>query len=118
MTAQARVEDSISDVRDMIQHRLGMDGPWETEWVEEVQGLLERDAGWGWNGFWSTIRRNILVSAHVPLAQRTSGLVGDRKITDGRIRRLLKSCRRVRYFGTSKCEALSSGTRCCPSGTY
>ena len=65
--AQKRVEDSIADVKDMIVSRLGTDSPananvkdWEREWVGEVQGLLERDAGWGWRGFWETVRRNIV----------------------------------------------------------
>jgi hypothetical protein len=29
------------------------------EWIEEVQGLLERDAGWGWRGFWDCVRGNL-----------------------------------------------------------
>jgi len=56
------VEESIADVKEMIQQRLGMDGPWQREWADEVQGLLERDAGWGWYGFWTTVKRNVLVS--------------------------------------------------------
>ena len=32
------------------------------EWVQEVQGLLERDAGWGWQGFWEMILRNLQVN--------------------------------------------------------
>ncbi|ORX38180.1 hypothetical protein BD324DRAFT_619872 [Kockovaella imperatae] len=56
--SQQRVEESISDVKEMIQQRLGKNGPWEEEWVEEVQGLLERDAGWGWSGFWDMIWAN------------------------------------------------------------
>jgi len=64
----------------MIQQRLGMDGLWETEWVEEVQGLLERDAGWGWNGFWSTIRRNVLVSAHVQSTQQATSSFGTERL--------------------------------------
>ncbi|WVF67688.1 hypothetical protein IAT40_002447 [Kwoniella sp. CBS 6097] len=58
--SQKRVEESIADVKDMIIERLGSEGhEWEGEWVEEVQGLLERDAGWGWRGFWETIAKNI-----------------------------------------------------------
>ncbi|WVR09309.1 hypothetical protein IAU60_006374 [Kwoniella sp. DSM 27419] len=59
-TGQARVEDSIDDVREMIIERLGTeDDVWEREWTDEVQGLLERDAGWGWRGFWEAIRDNL-----------------------------------------------------------
>jgi hypothetical protein len=61
---QKRVEGSISDVKLMIQERLGT-GPgstWEKEWSEEVQGLLARDAGWGWSGFWDMVERNVIVS--------------------------------------------------------
>jgi hypothetical protein len=56
------VEESISDVKEMIQQRLGLEGPWEKEWADEVQGLLERDAGWGWQGFWMTVKKNVMVS--------------------------------------------------------
>ena len=65
INAQHRVEKSIDDVKEMIQSRLGMDGPWEEEWVEEVQGLLERDAGWGWKGFWEMLQRNVEVSGEM-----------------------------------------------------
>ncbi|WWC63674.1 uncharacterized protein I303_106279 [Kwoniella dejecticola CBS 10117] len=59
-TAQERVEEAISDVKDMIIDRLGSGGDaWEKEWIEEVQGLLERDAGWGWKGFWETVRKKV-----------------------------------------------------------
>ncbi|WVQ79765.1 hypothetical protein IAT38_001865 [Cryptococcus sp. DSM 104549] len=64
-TAQLRVEESIADVREMIIDRLGKEGAWEEEWVREVQGLLEMDAGWGWGGFWGTVRKN-LVSPPAP----------------------------------------------------
>ncbi|OCF75654.1 hypothetical protein I204_02946 [Kwoniella mangroviensis CBS 8886] len=58
-TSQERVEESISDVKDMIIQRLGSEGDvWEKEWVEEVQSLLERDAGWNWKGFWQTVAKN------------------------------------------------------------
>ena len=57
------MEDSIQDVKEMIIERLGSDNPgWQKEWVEEVQGLLERDAGWGWRGFWECVERNLEVS--------------------------------------------------------
>jgi hypothetical protein len=42
----------------MIISRLGPD-EWRKEWIEEVQGLLERDAGWGWRGFWKCVRMNL-----------------------------------------------------------
>ena len=46
----------------MIIQRLGASGTeWEAEWSEEVQGLLERDAGWGWKGFWKMIQDNLSV---------------------------------------------------------
>jgi hypothetical protein len=59
--SQNRVEESIQDVKEMIIERLGLNGGWEEEWVEEVQGLLERDAGWGWRGFWDCVQRNLAV---------------------------------------------------------
>jgi len=60
--AQARVAESIADVKEMIRDRVGVDGPWEVEWAEEVQKLLEMDAGWGWKGFWETVLANLRVS--------------------------------------------------------
>ncbi|OCF35815.1 hypothetical protein I316_02308 [Kwoniella heveanensis BCC8398] len=58
--SQQRVEEAIADVKEMIIERLGSESDaWEREWVDEVQGLLERDAGWGWGGFWETIERNV-----------------------------------------------------------
>ena len=62
LDSQLRVEESIADVKDMIQQRVGLQGPWEEEWVEEVQGLLERDSGWGWRGFWQMVLRNVKAS--------------------------------------------------------
>ncbi|WWC93230.1 hypothetical protein V866_000063 [Kwoniella sp. B9012] len=59
--SQDRVEESISDVKAMIIQRLGSEGDaWEKEWVEEVQSLLERDAGWNWKGFWQTVAKNVI----------------------------------------------------------
>jgi hypothetical protein len=67
--AQKAVEESIADVKQMIQFRLGTDPgiesdvpDWEVEWVHEVQTLLEMDAGWGWKGFWECVRYNVIVS--------------------------------------------------------
>lgn len=34
---------------------------WKREWAAEVDGLLARDAGWGWSGFWACVRDNLLV---------------------------------------------------------
>lgn len=67
VAAQHRVEESIADILPMIKQRLGEGGPWREEWVEEVQALLERDAGWGWRGFWKTVRRNVKVSGSLIL---------------------------------------------------
>jgi hypothetical protein len=66
--SQARCTAAIPDVRDAIRQRLGdvllPDGTaaWEREWAEEVDGLLARDAGWGWGGFWACVRTNLEVS--------------------------------------------------------
>lgn len=67
--SQQQVEDSLADVKGMIQQRLGAhpDSGWEEEWVEEVQKVLEMDAGWGWKGFWETVRMNLLVRVSVDL---------------------------------------------------
>lgn len=55
-----------------------MDGPWQLEWAEEVQSLLERDAGWGWKGFWETVSRNVKVSSICLGAQVVSEVLMDR----------------------------------------
>lgn len=56
------MEDSIADVKDMIIERLGAkDDQWEKEWLQEVQNLLQMDAGWDWRGFWETIMKNLKV---------------------------------------------------------
>jgi hypothetical protein len=41
---------------------------WEFEWMDEVQKLLEMDAGWGWRGFWECVKDNINVSSAIPPA--------------------------------------------------
>jgi hypothetical protein len=64
-----RCAESIADVLPDIKARLGdavlEDGTrgWEAEWAAEVDGLLARDAGWGWEGFWGCVRDNLEVSA-------------------------------------------------------
>ncbi|WVQ72679.1 hypothetical protein IAR50_002239 [Cryptococcus sp. DSM 104548] len=64
--SQTRVEESILDVKEMIIDRLGQsDGSWEKEWFEEVQNLLEMDAGWNWKGFWATVKKNLELSSSV-----------------------------------------------------
>ncbi|CAK9784586.1 Clavaminate synthase-like protein [Cutaneotrichosporon oleaginosum] len=60
-----RCAEGIADVMSDIKTRLGdavlPDGrkAWEAEWAEEVDGLLARDAGWGWKGFWACVRNNL-----------------------------------------------------------
>ena len=42
--------------------RVGQAGAdWEAEWIEVVQGLLKRDAGWDWTDFWTCIKDNLTV---------------------------------------------------------
>lgn len=66
--AHARVAASIEDVQADIRTRLGdtrlADGTpaWEAEYAAEVEALLARDAGWGWEGFWACILANMEVS--------------------------------------------------------
>ncbi|BEI89300.1 uncharacterized protein CcaverHIS019_0206620 [Cutaneotrichosporon cavernicola] len=61
-----RCAASIADVLPDIKARLGNtmlpDGTraWEAEWAEEVDGLLARDAGWGWEGFWMCVRDDLV----------------------------------------------------------
>lgn len=63
------MEDSIADVKDMIIARLGAkDDQWEKEWFQEVQNLLQMDAGWGWRGFWETIMKNLKVGSECQIS--------------------------------------------------
>ncbi|KGB76206.2 hypothetical protein CNBG_2044 [Cryptococcus deuterogattii R265] len=77
--SQDRVEDSIADVKDMIIERLGTKGDqWEKEWFQEVQNLLQMDAGWGWRGFWETIMKNLKCppSVNAPIVSRRDEWIG------------------------------------------
>ncbi len=49
---------------------------WEVEWVEQVQSLLEMDAGWNFRGFWDMMLYNLRVSVIRPL------LVDETKVID------------------------------------
>lgn len=84
LISQTKVEESIADILPMLKQRLGegrrtvsardtsaIDGEeepeegvleWEAEWVEEVQKVLEMDAGWGLAGFWDMVLFNLEVS--------------------------------------------------------
>ncbi|KAL1413343.1 hypothetical protein Q8F55_001102 [Vanrija albida] len=66
--SEARCAAAIDDVRDDIKKRLGTATvevagetlpAWEAEWASEVDGLLARDAGWGWVGFWTCVLENV-----------------------------------------------------------
>jgi hypothetical protein len=74
LQSQARVEDAIDDVKIMLRdHAAKQSGTgvgavnnnvreWEVEWLEQVQKLLEMDAGWGLRGFWAMVAYNLQVS--------------------------------------------------------
>jgi hypothetical protein len=96
-----RVEDAISDVKELLQEQAfktarAVDAKstkeplsWEKEWFEQVQSLLEMDAGWGLRGFWSMVLYNLRVcfhSAHVWI------LVADSHTSSARIRRQIHFC--------------------------
>lgn len=78
---QSRVEASLSDVKEMIQQRLGAD--WQDEWSSEVQKVLAMDAGWDIQTFRDMLLCNM---AHPPSPLRPP----DGYILD-RIPRLLKA---------------------------
>lgn len=44
---------------------------WEREWTDEVQKVLEMDAGWGWKGFWECVEENVKVSVSVGARYRS-----------------------------------------------
>ena len=71
------MEESIVDILPLLKQRLGnepafrhVDGQdqedissWEVEWTDEVQKVLEMDAGWGLAVFWDMVLYNIEVSS-------------------------------------------------------
>jgi hypothetical protein len=79
-----RVEDSIADILPLLKQRLGneqaftyTDGEtqedifsWEVEWVDEVQKVLEMDAGWGLAVFWDMVLHNLEASPRSVLDRR------------------------------------------------
>lgn len=91
--AQARVEESIADVKEMIRDRVGVHGPWEIEWVEEVQKLLEMDAGWGWKGFWQTVLANLRVSPSFLALSTVRSWPCVRETDDSVLRRMKRTLR-------------------------
>lgn len=93
--SQERCAASIEDVRGDIRKRLGEaeeDGVplWEMEWAAEVDGLLARDAGWGWEGFWSCVLDNIL---HPPADASLSPSTDERDAHVREVLDLFKSSR-------------------------
>ena len=77
------MEESLADVKEMVIHRLGAGEQdaskdemqeWEVEWTEEVQKVLEMDAGWGWKGFWECVELNIKVCVPVWTMYNTDSL--------------------------------------------
>jgi DNA-directed RNA polymerase specialized sigma24 family protein len=86
LKSQARVEEAIDDVKIMLRDHAaqqfgqgvaGEDGvqEWEVEWFEQVQKLLEMDAGWGLRGFWSMVAYSLRVS---PTSTKRSTAVAHR----------------------------------------
>ncbi|WOO77262.1 JmjC domain-containing protein 4 [Vanrija pseudolonga] len=82
--SEARCAAAIDDVRGDIKARLGSATveiagetvpAWEAEWAAEVDGLLARDAGWGWAGFWGCVLENIM---HPPTSAELSPPTADR----------------------------------------
>lgn len=72
LESQARVEEAISDVKALLRDHAvqSIDSsktvdsdvqPWEFEWLNQVQSLLEMDAGWGLRGFWGMVLHNLRV---------------------------------------------------------
>jgi hypothetical protein len=73
LESQARVEEAISDVKTLLRDHAFKPShppnaaspevvhPWEVEWLDQVQSLLEMDAGWGLRGFWGMVLHNLRV---------------------------------------------------------
>jgi len=75
------------------------------EWCEEVQGLLERDAGWGWKGFWEMVRDNLKVCPALRAAVLTfqsprasERLRPPREMTDRWVREVIEKYKRRREW--------------------
>lgn len=54
------VEREMSDVRGMIQDRVGEGLEADVEWHETVQGVVVMDMGWGWQVFWGMVEWNLI----------------------------------------------------------
>jgi hypothetical protein len=72
LESQLRVEEAISDVKMLLRDiatpvsspetaHSEVVQPWEIEWLNQVQNLLEMDAGWGLRGFWGMVLYNLRV---------------------------------------------------------
>ncbi|PCH37107.1 Clavaminate synthase-like protein [Wolfiporia cocos MD-104 SS10] len=49
------VEHALEDVKELLsQNSAGSDG-WMREWVQIVQDVVEKDAGWNWTTFWKMV---------------------------------------------------------------
>jgi hypothetical protein len=64
----ARTADGLVEVEQTEMAEQRGEGPeveeWEREWVQEVQKLLEMDAGWDWLGFLTTVLANVKVGLY------------------------------------------------------
>ncbi|CED85027.1 Uncharacterized conserved protein, contains JmjC domain [Phaffia rhodozyma] len=62
--------ESIADVKDILQLKATRDGQdeasWMADWVNEIQELCERDAGWAWRDFWNMVHWGVQDACSVP----------------------------------------------------
>lgn len=103
--SQTRVEEAIDDVKIMLRDHASQQSRqggalehgiqnWEVEWVEQVQKLLEMDAGWGLRGFWVMVAYNLRV--RIEEGNHGHGVIADRlTLSESPRRRLPQTVRPV-----------------------
>ncbi|KAG8831773.1 hypothetical protein FS842_005227 [Serendipita sp. 407] len=63
--ATRRVEDSIQDVKELLQKRSSQGG-WEEEWHTIAQDLLKQDSGWDWSTLLAMVETNLKYPRELP----------------------------------------------------
>ena len=94
---------AIADIHHLLSTRA--EPGWEQAWFDEVQELVRRDSGWGWDEFWGCVRWGCEV--RLPSA-RCYVLMGCTRLTLPRHRRRRMPCVTSRRYGTCslRCSTL------------
>ncbi|KZT06729.1 Clavaminate synthase-like protein [Laetiporus sulphureus 93-53] len=58
------VEHALEDVKDMLSENAPEDDDWQQEWVQIVQDVVEKDAGWNWVTFWKMVLHALQIATY------------------------------------------------------